>query len=152
MEELMVLGKDYALREDPTATEAALGRRYLTIPEGDFYAATSYLEERLYAELESALQRIRDRGTADLFGSIDFEIVSRLRERHSVVARYKGRKILVKSTAIMLPKEAIEYLVAHELAHIVTTKHSRQFMATLETLYPEYRVGRKRLHDFSDKV
>jgi predicted metal-dependent hydrolase len=152
MEELMVLGRDYALREDPSATEAALGRRYLTIPEGDFYAAISYLGERLYTELENALQRIRNRESIDLFGNIDFEIVGCLRDRRSVIARYKGRKILVKSTAIMLPKEAIEYLVAHEIAHIVTTKHSRSFMVTLETLYPDYRIGRKRFHAFRDKL
>ena len=148
----MVLGKEYRLKEDPVATKAALGARCLTIPEGDYYAASAYLRERLYAELEDAFQRIRSREAIELIGDLDFEIVDRLRERRSVIARYKGRKIMVKSTAIMLPKEAIEYLVAHELAHIVTTKHSRSFLTTLKVLYPEYRIGQKKFHEFRNSL
>lgn len=37
------------------------------------------------------------------------------------------------------PPEAIDYVVVHELAHIVHLDHSREFYALVESVLPDYR-------------
>lgn len=110
------------------------------------------LRVELYDKLEAALRRIRYRDSADLFGEVDFEVVDRLSGRRSVIARYRANKILVKASAAALPSPALEYLVAHELAHIVTRKHTRTFRNVLETLYPNFEAGKLALQEFKAKL
>jgi len=38
-----------------------------------------------------------------------------------------------------------DYVIAHEVAHLVETNHSRRFWALLGRLYPEWRSSRERL-------
>jgi len=46
---------------------------------------------------------------------------------------------------IMAKPEAITYLVAHELSHIVHKNHSHRFYSVLEKLDPDYKTHRKLL-------
>ena len=39
-----------------------------------------------------------------------------------------------------------DYVIAHEVAHLVELNHSRRFWATLESLYPDCRKARRELH------
>jgi predicted metal-dependent hydrolase len=150
--ELVLLGRDYGIKEDPSAGVVTLGKRYLRIPEGDLATIPLFLREMLYGQLEAALTRIRARKSVDMFGNLDFQVVEQLGPKKSVIARYKGNKILVKASAVMLPRDALEYVVAHELAHILTSKHSRTFSHALETLYPDFKAGRKAFHHYRDRL
>ena len=47
----------------------------------------------------------------------------------------------------MAPLEAVDYVVAHELAHIRHRNHSRAFWAEVERMLPDYRVRRRWLRD-----
>lgn len=46
---------------------------------------------------------------------------------------------------IMAPLPLVDYVVAHELCHILEFNHSRQFWRLLETIYPETQRARERL-------
>ena len=48
---------------------------------------------------------------------------------------------------IHLPAELIDYVAAHEVAHLVHMNHSPQFWAVVEGLYPTWRSARKRLNE-----
>ncbi len=43
------------------------------------------------------------------------------------------------------PEEAIDYVVVHELAHIVHKNHGREFYALIESVLPDYKQRRKLL-------
>ena len=40
---------------------------------------------------------------------------------------------------MLYPEEAIDYVVVHELAHLVEMNHSRQFYAIIERIFPDYK-------------
>jgi predicted metal-dependent hydrolase len=46
---------------------------------------------------------------------------------------------------IHLPLPLIDYVVAHELAHLEQMNHSPRFWAVVERLYPDYKVARSEL-------
>lgn len=49
---------------------------------------------------------------------------------------------------IALPDELAEYVVLHELAHLLEFNHSKTFKTKLETLCPDYKERRGRLKQF----
>lgn len=48
---------------------------------------------------------------------------------------------------IMAPKPVIDYVIIHELAHIVEKNHSRRFWSKVESAMPEYEKARKWLRE-----
>jgi hypothetical protein len=49
---------------------------------------------------------------------------------------------------IQKPLHLIDYVVAHELAHLVELNHSPAFWRTVERIYPNYAVARKELKNW----
>ncbi|MFN7505374.1 MAG: M48 family metallopeptidase [Limnobacter sp.] len=43
------------------------------------------------------------------------------------------------------PPQLIEYVIAHELAHLVEMNHSARFWAVVESLMPDYKTPHKAL-------
>ena len=50
------------------------------------------------------------------------------------------------------PIEAIEYVVVHELCHLVHMDHSPAFWAEVERIMPNYRTWKKWLRDNGDTL
>jgi predicted metal-dependent hydrolase len=53
---------------------------------------------------------------------------------------------------VLAPENIIEYVVAHEAAHLAEHNHSPQFWAVVETLTPHCKVGRKWLKVHGEKL
>jgi predicted metal-dependent hydrolase len=43
---------------------------------------------------------------------------------------------------VLAPKEILDYVVVHELAHLIERNHSSRFWAKVEEFYPEYKTAR----------
>lgn len=49
---------------------------------------------------------------------------------------------------IMLPHRAIDFVLIHELAHILEFNHSKDFYKIIQTIMPTYKVQQKVLKDY----
>lgn len=49
---------------------------------------------------------------------------------------------------IMLPHKLIDYIIIHELAHLIEMNHSKKFYNIIECIMPDYSTYRKQLKDY----
>ena len=56
--------------------------------------------------------------------------------------------IVLNLQLIHLPQKYIQYVCAHECAHLVQKNHSKKFRAVVESLYPRYKEVRKEMKNF----
>jgi len=114
------------------------------------------LADYLHAELMNIYGEIRREQKINIFGNLRFEITEKIDGKRKRIAKINGNKIQVKLNAISLPQEALKYIIAHEIAHLVTKKHNDKFWKILGTIYPDYKEGEKIFMDqekhLSDKL
>ena len=48
---------------------------------------------------------------------------------------------------VMAPRDVLEYVVAHEIAHLIEMNHSKRFWNLVESIFPEHQSSRKWLKD-----
>ena len=53
---------------------------------------------------------------------------------------------------IMSPLDIIDYVIVHELAHVVQKNHSKKFWGIVEKYIPDYKERRKWLREFGFKL
>ena len=56
--------------------------------------------------------------------------------------------IVLNLQLVHLPQKYIQYVAAHECAHLVQKNHSDKFWKVVETLYPKYKEVRKEMRKF----
>jgi predicted metal-dependent hydrolase len=53
---------------------------------------------------------------------------------------------------VHFPLEIVDYVVAHELAHLQEMNHGPRFWATVQRLLPEFETARRQLKDYPDDL
>ena len=61
----------------------------------------------------------------------------------------KMRHIRLNTELVKKPKDLLEYVVVHEMAHLIAPTHSRQFIALLTEHYPGWSEARAELNELS---
>lgn len=94
------------------------------------HALTCFTERiTLYAnKLGVALPQLRLSSARTLWGSCNSRGIIRLNWR-----------------LIQKPLELVDYVVAHELSHLIEMNHSKAFWQTVGSVYPDYAAARKKL-------
>lgn len=110
------------------------------------------LSDYLYTELLGMYGRMKKEIKLEILGNIKFEIKDKIDSKKSKIAKLHHNKITVKLNAISLPKESLKYLMAHEIAHLITKKHNDRFWNVVKTIYPEYEIGRELLEKNVDDL
>jgi hypothetical protein len=108
--------------------------------------------EAFYSTLSTIYEQIRRERRVDVFGTLDFEIVKQIDGMKHRIAKLKGNKILVQADARRLPKSALRYIIAHEIAHTLTKKHTKRFWKILEAIYPTYETGQNLLMKYGRQL
>lgn len=154
MKKVTIFGKNHAIVEQESKRDSILVINNKIIiktherPPEDLLK--EFLAERLYSELIKIYEQIRKEGKIEIFGDLDFEIVEKIDNKKQRIAKQKGNKILVKLNAIALPKSALRYVIVHEIAHILTKRHTKKFWKIVKTIYPNFEVGRNLLEKYQE--
>lgn len=53
---------------------------------------------------------------------------------------------------IMAPREVLDYVAAHEVAHLVEMNHSQAFWDVVESIFPSHRPCRKWLKQHGESL
>jgi predicted metal-dependent hydrolase len=61
-------------------------------------------------------------------------------------------KINFSTRSLLLPLEIFDYIVVHELSHLVEMNHSDKFWAVVRSVMPDYEKAEKWLRDHSGKL
>jgi len=145
MNELIIFGKKYkpfGKRRDKIQKE--LNSIFKETKGGKSNAIIQeFLSNLLYEELAKIYDEIINDSKVDIFGDLDFEIVKSIDKKRSRIAKIKGKKIIVKLNAVCLPRKALKYIIAHEVAHLITKRHGKRFIRVLASLYADYLKGEK---------
>jgi len=108
--------------------------------------------EELYSRLSDIYEQIRKERRIDVFGMLDFEVVRKIDGKKHRIAKLKGNKILVQLNAARLPKSALRYIIAHEIAHMLTRRHTKRFWKVVEAIYPTFETGQSLLMKYGSEL
>jgi len=108
--------------------------------------------EELYSRLSDIYEQIRKERRVDVFGMLDFEVVRNIDGNKHRIAKLKGNKIIVHSNARRLPKSALRYIIAHEIAHTLTKRHTKRFWKIVATIYPKFETGQRLLMKYGSEL
>ena len=108
--------------------------------------------EELYSRLSDIYEQIRKERRVDVFGMLDFEVVRNIDGNRHRIAKLKGNKIIVHSNARRLPKSALRYIIAHEIAHTLTKRHTKRFWKAVATIYPKFETGQRLLMKYGSEL
>lgn len=60
---------------------------------------------------------------------------------------HKARHIRLNTELVKKPKDLLEYVIVHEMAHLLEPTHSERFIAILNEQYPSWREARAELNE-----
>ena len=60
---------------------------------------------------------------------------------------HKARNIRLNTELVKKPKDLLEYVVVHEILHLIAPTHSERFVALLNDHYPAWREARSELNE-----
>lgn len=152
-ENVYLLGKRYRLlvrKGDETASVRVEGKNVVLAGRG-LEARTARevrIAEWYREELKRALTRLVARCAA--IANEDGEIVFGVRRMRNLWGSCNARKrrIWFNLALARVPIRCIEYVVTHELVHLVVPNHSHLFEQKMDQWLPRWREARKELNDF----
>ena len=53
---------------------------------------------------------------------------------------------------MLMPDEVVDYVVVHELCHLIEMNHSKSFWKLVEEVMPDYKENRKWLRDHGSEI
>ena len=60
---------------------------------------------------------------------------------------HRARHIRLNTELVKKPKDLLEYVIVHEMIHLIEPRHSERFMSLLATHYPTWREARAELNE-----
>jgi predicted metal-dependent hydrolase len=60
---------------------------------------------------------------------------------------HESSNIRINTDLVKKPKDLLEYVLVHEMVHLIEPKHSDRFLSILDKNYPSWREARSELND-----
>ena len=149
MKQLTIFGQQHILKEQKSDKDH-IEHKDSTIIVNRHQKTTKillkeFLAQLLYDKLLEIYDNIRAEGKVELFGDFDFQIAENIDNKKTRIAKLKGNKVIIKLNAIALPESALKYIVAHEIGHTASKRHTKTFWKTVQLIYPDYKKAQQLL-------
>lgn len=145
---LLFLGETYQVKQiiKNKEPEFAKGVIYIPIMEDDS-ERKMYLKKWISKQTALITQK-RIEYFSDLM-QIDYTSLKIMKSVNRWGTCSSDGKISFNYKLSMLPPKLVDYIVIHELAHLIEFNHSKKFYKIIESIMPSWAVHRKRLKDYS---
>jgi len=104
-------------------------------------------KEETLKRIERIIRELIDGENKEIVGNIVVDILD-----IDDLALVKGNRIYFSKKVEKLSDEALKYIVAHELAHLVVKRHTEKFWEIVRNLYPDYINGKREVEEFVTKI
>lgn len=145
-----VWGKRYLLttvaRDEPPSIELRLGRMLLRIRPGTDQHRRDALVEAWYRDqIKAAVPPLLARWEPLMGVKAERFHVQRMKTRWGS-CNHKARTIRLNTELAKKPVECLEYIVVHELAHLLEPTHNARFIALMDRFMPNWKFYREVLN------
>jgi predicted metal-dependent hydrolase len=135
-------------RPQPPAIELCERRMILSVRPGTDPARREAIVARWYRDLvHDALPELLRKWEPILAVTVMGVRVRRMKTRWGT-CHPRARTIRLNSELAKKPKECLEYVVVHELVHLLEPSHNARFVALMDTFLPTWRLRRQDLNRF----
>jgi len=156
MKEIIVFGKNYPITEQQSNKDEIelkekeiLIKSHKTPPNA---LLKELLTNLLHTQLVQTYNQIKKEEKIEILGNLDFEIVEKIDNKKQRIAKIYENKILMKLNAVSLPKTTLKYIIAHELAHTFTKRHTKRFWKIMEAMCPNFQKEIKLLNEYKKSL
>jgi hypothetical protein len=145
-----VWGKRYLLtvseRDEPPSIELAHSRMLLRVRPGTDEDKREALVEEWYRDrLREAVPALLPRWQPLLGVRVERVFVQRMKTKWGS-CNHKARTIRLNTELAKKPAECLEYIVLHELVHLLEPTHGARFVAQMDQFMPKWQLHRQVLN------
>jgi predicted metal-dependent hydrolase len=145
-----VWGKRYLLQvresEEPPAIELQHSKMLLRVRPGTLAAKRQAIVEAWYREeLKAAVPPLLAKWQPLLGVEVERWFVQRMKTRWGG-CNHRARTIRLNTELARKPAECLEYIVVHELVHLLEPTHNARFVALMDHFLPQWQFHRQALN------
>lgn len=96
--------------------------------------------------LHDAVPRIIEKWEAKIGVTVSAYFLQRMKTRWGG-CNHRARHIRLNTELVKKPRDLLEYVVVHEMVHLIEPTHSERFIALLSRHYPAWRNARAELNE-----
>jgi predicted metal-dependent hydrolase len=155
-ESFMYLGRNYLLK---IYIENKLSRPKVELLDGKFQITSPTKDQNI---LKKALEKwYRREAEKIIINRVEFyKNKFNIEPRQVKIKQQKTRwgsctskgDLLFNWRTIMAPSPVIDYIIVHELSHLVNKNHSSKFWKSVESILPDYKDRKKWLKDYGIRM
>ncbi|HKI02797.1 MAG TPA: SprT family zinc-dependent metalloprotease [Thermoanaerobaculia bacterium] len=145
-----IWGKRYLLTltesDEPPSIELKHRRMLLRVrPQTDAAKRQTFVEDWYREQLKKAVPPLLERWQPLLGVSVDRWFVQRMKTKWGS-CNHKASTIRLNTELAKKPPECLEYIVVHELVHLLEPTHNARFVALMDRFMPKWQFHRQALN------
>lgn len=147
--QVLFLGKKYKIEKIQGLKKIELGGESLLLPASIPEERTLLKIKNWYIGIAKKILSERLEYFANLM-QIDYASVTINNSKTRWGSCDVARNIKLNFRLVMLPHKALDFVLIHELSHIIEFNHSKEFYKVVSTIMPSYKLQQKILkeHDY----
>ena len=144
-------GRRYLLSvvEEDAKPSIKLGHRRITLsvrPDSSLAKREEVMQEWHRALLHKELPELIRKWEARIGVQVSGYYLQRMKTKWGG-CNHRAGNIRLNTELVKKPKDLLEYVVVHEMLHLVEPTHNKRFVALLDQHYPTWREARAELND-----